>query len=214
MGRKRLYSKEDVLLAIKRWLLEHNKPPTIEELRQSLEVGSKRTVLRYLRELEEDGDIRRWKGARGMQLLRAPGEGPMTVEVPIVGEVPAGPFMLAEQNIEGYVRLPVSLAGANRGEFFLLRVRGDSMNQARVKGHAIENGDLVLARQQPDAESGEIVIALVDGEATVKRLVKGPNCVLLKPESDNPEHGPILLEDEVAIQGVVRSVVKRGAELL
>lgn len=69
--------------------------------------------------------------------------------------------MLAEQNIEGYVRLPEDTVGARKGQFFLLRVRGDSMNLAQINDHRIENGDLVVVRQQPNAESGEIVVALV-----------------------------------------------------
>src|SRR2546430_1085738 len=106
MGRKPLLTKEQVLEAIHRWIVSHGDPPTIEELRRALDVGSSRTALRYLAPREQAGDIRRRSGARGVQPLRAPKGGLATVPVPIAGEVPAGPLMLAEQNVEGWVRLP------------------------------------------------------------------------------------------------------------
>jgi repressor LexA len=100
MGRQKLLNKEEVLAATHRWVVGHGVPPTVEELRKVLQVGSKRTVLRYLSWLEEDGDIERWSGARGLKLVRGPRKGLETRSVPLVGEVPAGPFMLADENIE------------------------------------------------------------------------------------------------------------------
>jgi repressor LexA len=212
--RKRALSKEQVLLAIRQWILHEGLPPTVEELRSVLKVGSTRTVLRYLRWLEDDGEIQRWSGARGLRLVKTGSQHAQTSAVPLVGEAPAGALMVAEQNIEGWVRLPkeyLKPAGAN---FFLLRVRGDSMNQAIVKEQHIESGDLLLVRQQATARSGEVVVALVDEEVTIKRLVKGEDYFLLKPESTNPKHRPIILNRDFQVQGVISRVLKRGSELL
>lgn len=212
--KKKALSKEQVLLAIRRWILHEGLPPTVEELRNVLKVGSTRTVLRYLRWLEDDGEIERWSGARGLRLVKTGSQHAQTSAVPLVGEAPAGALMVAEQNIEGWVRLPkeyLKPAGAN---FFLLRVRGDSMNQAVVQEQRIESGDLLLVRQQATARSGEVVVALVDNEVTIKRLVKGEDYFLLKPESTNPKHRPIILNRDFQVQGVISRVLKRGSELL
>jgi repressor LexA len=214
MGRKKLLTEQQVLDAINRWQLEKGVPPTIEELRRTLKLGSTRTVLRYLRWLEERGTIERWVGARGLRTLKALGRGTETRPVALVGEVPAGPTMIAEENHEGWIRLPKELLKPTGSRFFLLRIRGDSMNRVKVEGDKIENGDVVLVRQQAVANSGDVVVALVDGEATVKRLVRGPNYTVLKPESTNPKHQPIVVRSGFQVQGVVRRVLKRGSEFL
>lgn len=214
MGRKKLLTKDQVLAAINRWIVLNSVAPTLQELQEVLELGSSRTVLRYLRWLEAEGDIRRRSGARGIQLLRIPKKGLETVPIPIVGEAPAGPFMVAEQNIEGWVRLPKEYVKPPSAKFFLLRVRGDSMNRAKVADDRIEDGDLVLVRQQQTADPGEVVVAVVDGEATIKRLAKGPGYYLLRPESSSEEHQPILVGPEFSVQGVVRRILKTGSDLL
>lgn len=212
MGRKRQLDKEQVLGAIHDWLVEHGVPPTIEELRAKLKVGSTRTIVRYLQWLEEGGDIERWPGARGLKLLRGGKMGVETVAVPLVGEVPAGPFMVAEENIEGWIRLPRTALKPSSAKFFLLRVRGDSMNKATVDDKHIENGDLVIVRQQPTAHTGDIVVAIIDGEATVKRFGQGPHYFVLKPESKNPDHRPIIVNHDFTVAGIVYGLLKKGAE--
>ena len=213
MPREKLVRKEEVLAAIRNWLVHHGHPPTVEELRNLLGVGSKRTVLRYLEWLKEEGDLERWPGARGMRLLRHPGQGLETIGIPLVGEIAAGTPILAEENYEAWLRLPKTAAPAG-GRYFLLRVRGDSMNLAKVGSDRIEDGDLLLVRQQATADENTIVVALIDGEATVKRLSRGHGFYALKPESSNPDHRPILVEDDFQVQGVVTKVVKNGVELL
>ena len=126
MPRNKTFSKAEILTAIQRLLARRGVPPTVEELRAALKVGSNRTVLRYLKWLEDEGDIERWPGARGIRLRRAPGEGLATRAVPLLGEAPAGPLMVAEERHEGWLRLPVELAKPRGADFFLLRVRGDS----------------------------------------------------------------------------------------
>ena len=213
MGRKKLLDKKTVLEAIHDWLVQHGVPPTVEELRAVLHLGSTRTALRYLQWLEEDGDIERWSGARGLKLLREQKSGLETASVPLVGTVSAGSLMVAEENIEGWLRLPKTTLKPSSAKFFLLRVRGDSMNKATVNGDRIESGDLILVRQQPVAEPGEIVVAIIDGEATTKRLQKEPNFFVLRPESTNPAHKSIMVDDDFRIAGVVCNVFKNGASL-
>jgi len=214
MGKDKLLTKEQVLATISRWILHYGMPPTVEELRRALKVGSTRTVLRYLRWLEDEGDIERWPGARGLRLLKTIKERAETLSVPLVGEAPAGSLMVAEENLEGWVRLPKEFLAPPSAKFFLLRVRGNSMNKATVEGERIESGDLVVVRQQPVARSGDIVVALIDGEATIKRLVQGQGYFLLKPESTNPTHKPIILNQDFHVQGVISRVLKKGSELL
>lgn len=212
MAPSRKASAALVAEVIARLLAETGQPPTIEELREELGVGSTRTVLRYLQELEEAGVIERWSGARGLRLLRQPSVSDQTIEVPLVGEAPAGALMDAVENRLGSVR--IARPRRDREQLYLLRVRGDSMNQADVGGRLIESGDLVLVRRASTADSGDIVVALVDGQATIKRLKLGPHYVVLRPQSSNPAHTPIIIEGEVAVQGVVIDVIKQGEAAL
>lgn len=213
MPRRKQLTREQVRSAIARLILDRGTPPTIEELKRALGVGSKRTVLRYLQWLEEEGDIERWPGARGLRLRRAAAGDVETRAIPVVGEAPAGALMAAEQNVEGWVR--VFRQSLNpRATYFLLRVRGDSMNRAQVDGGCIENGDLVLVRQQATAEPGSIVVALIDGQATIKRLVGGSGYYVLKPESTTSSHQPIIVDQEFRVQGVVCRVIKAGAKII
>ncbi len=213
MTRKKLLRKQTVLDAINHWILEHGLPPTIQELRKVLKVGSDRTVLRYLSWLEEEGDIERWPGSRGLRPLKHGTNDVVTRPIPLVGQAPAGPLMIAEENRRGFVQLPIDWLRSN-ARYYLLRVNGDSMNKALVHGELIENGDLAVVEQRSSAEPNEIVVALIDGQATIKRLVRGPNYWVLKPESVNPGHSSIMLDSDFSIQGVVVRVLKRGAFLL
>jgi len=215
MARPKLMTKEQVVDALSRWFIRNSVPPTVEELRKLLGVGSTRTVLRYLDALKEGGYIDRWSGARGLRMRRGPtARGLETRLVPIVGEAPAGQLMPAEENMLGQVHVPKEFLKPPGSKFFLLRVRGNSMNRAKVEGQTIEDGDLVLVRQQERADAGKIVVALVDGEATIKRLAEGPDYYVLKPESTSPKHRPIIVTQDFQIQGVVCKVFKKGEELL
>jgi len=186
----------------------------VQELRRLLGVGSTRTVLRYLDVLKEEGYIERWSGARGLRMRRGTAASLETRLVSIVGEAPAGALMWAEENILGQVQLPKDFLKPSSAKFFLLRVRGDSMNRAKVEGQTIEDGDLLLVRQQERADPGKIVVALVNGEATIKKLVKGQGYYVLKPESTNSKHRPIIVAQDFRVQGIVCRVFKKGGELV
>jgi repressor LexA len=213
MGRRPLLTKERVLVALQRWTANHDRQPSVEELRRELGVASTRTVFRYLQMLEEDGAIERRPGAPGVKLLKPRSEGAQTRAVPIVGRVPAGALMLAEENIEGWLRLPKAMA-RQADKFFLLHVRGTSMNKATVEGGTIDDGDLILVRQQPVARNGDIIVGMVDGEATVKTLVKAPGYIILKPESKDNSHRPIVVDRDFRVAGKVTHVLKKGFGLL
>jgi len=124
-----------------------------------------------------------------------------TIDVPLVGTVPCGTPLLAEENIETY--LPITTALARKGnKYFLLRATGDSMNK-----EGIISGNILLVRQQSTAENGEKVVALVNDEATVKIFEKTPHAVILRPRSTNPIHKPIVLTDNCVIQGIVVAIL-------
>lgn len=207
MGRPKLLTKEQVVDALSRWFVRNSVPPTIEELRRFLGVGSTRTVLRYLDALKEEGYIE-------LRMRKGPASSLETRLIPIVGEAAAGQLMSAEENILGQVQLPKEFLKPPSAKFFLLRVLGDSMNRAKVDGQTIEDGDLVLVRQQERADSGKIVVALVDGEATIKKLIKGPGYYILQPESSNPKNRPIIVAQDFRVQGIAWRVFKKGVELL
>lgn len=213
MPRKPKLENTQVLKAIELAVARYGRPPTIEELRAQLRVGSTRTVLRYLQKLEDAGTIERWPGARGMRVKKRSIGGLRTITIPIVGEAPAGPLIVAEENREGWIHLSSDRVKSG-DHVFLLRVRGDSMNRASVHGKKIENGDLVLIRQQPDASDGAIVVALIDGQATIKRVRHGSDYVVLSPDSSNKNHRPFVVTDDLQIQGVVIDVLKRGERLI
>lgn len=214
MGRRPTLRTEQVLAAIQRWLADHADSPSIEELRRELRVGSTRTVFRYLQLLEEEGLIGRDRGGHGLRVLKPTHVGVQTRAIPIVGQVPAGPPMLAEENIEGWIRLPKNLASPASERFYLLRIRGNSMDRARVGRDLIEDGDLVLVRQRSTAQPKDIVVAMIDDEATVKRFIGGDGYYILRPESSDPKHKPILVERGFRVAGVVSRVFKKGSELL
>ena len=155
----------------------------------------------HLNQLERRGLIRRDPSkSRTVQLVQdaeVDKQRRNAVSVPVVGNVAAGAPILAEQNIEEHILLSSELA---QDGFFLLRVRGDSMINA-----GILDSDLVLVRPQQDAPTGAIVVALVDGDATVKRFERGNGHVRLVAE--NPAYEPIVTTN-VSLVGVVRGVIR------
>jgi repressor LexA len=170
--------------------------PTVREICAELGVSSTSTVHSDLRALREAGRIEMDEGLN--RSIRLPGA--QVVRAPLVGVVAAGEPILAAQRIERFI--PVSLKKARDKELFALRVRGDSMINA-----AILDGDIVIVERTPEAENGQIVVALLDDEATVKRFYRdespeGP-LIRLQPENDSME--PILLHD-VTILGRVLAV--------
>jgi repressor LexA len=176
-------------------------PPSVREIGEAVGLSSSSTVHNHLNQLERRGLIKRDPSkSRTVQLVQDAGVDQQrrnAVSVPIVGNVAAGVPILAEQNIEEHYLLPSEMA---QDGFFLLRVRGDSMINA-----GILDGDMVLVRPQQEAAQGTIVVALVDGEATVKRFERGNGHVRLVAE--NPAYEPIV-STNVNLVGAVRGVIR------
>jgi repressor LexA len=178
-------------------------PPTVREIQQAFGFRSVQTAREHLEALVREGRLSKEEGkARGYRIPRAAGEGGPTRWIPLLGRVPAGALDVAVEDLEGY--LPVQLERSTEAdELFGLRVQGESMT-----GEGILPGDVVIVRRQPSARSGEIVVALVGDEATVKRLRLRGRRVELHPA--NPSF-PVLVPDlqELRILGRVIEVRRR-----
>jgi repressor LexA len=193
------FRQKQVLEFITRNIDEQGYPPTLREI--SSEIGTSGTVsaLHHLEALERKGYIRREAGSsRGIILNREPR--PDIVQIPIVGQVQAGLPALAFEEIEGYY--PLEKLQIKGGTFFL-RVKGDSMIN-----DAIVEGDLALIRPQETAQNGDIVVAMVDGEATLKRFYRERDHIRLQPR--NPNMDPIIIPagEQVLIIGKVIKIVR------
>ena len=175
-------------------------PPTNREILKMLDLKSPRSIAQYLNVLEEGGYIKRGKGARNIKIIKSPYEmsdSSKTVKVPILGYVPCGTPFLAEENIESNIAISEKIAKPPY-KYFILRAVGDSMDKA-----GINDRDLVLVRQQMTANSGDIVVALINDEATIKKLCLHKDHITLEPSSTNPDHCSIILERDFRIQGIV-----------
>ncbi len=124
-----------------------------------------------------------------------------TTNIPLLGNVACGHPLFAEENIESEIPVSVELIRKDKN-YFILRASGDSMNEAKIN-----DGDLVLIRQEQVAENGDKVVALIEDEATIKEFWKQDNMIVLKPKSNNLEHQPIILTSNFKIQGIVEKVI-------
>jgi repressor LexA len=176
--------QKEVLEWVERFIEENGMPPTVREIGRGLDIDPPNVVY-FLKELQRKGYLRRGNlGARSLiidWMTSRPGGD--RYWIPEVGQVAAGQPILAEENIQGYVRIPEELM-PRTGEVFALRVRGDSMI-----GAGIHDGDLVVVQKQEEAQSGDVVVALVDGEATLKRLKRIGRRLWLQPA--NSRYQPI-----------------------
>ena len=201
---KQLNEKEKkVLEFITDAIRSEGYPPTVRDIQNALHIKSTATVHSYLARLEEKGYIRRDPGkSRSMRIGEEGGEkeNSRTTKVPVVGRVAAGTPILAVENYEGYVDFPVLNSPYSYSQLFALRIAGTSMINA-----GILDGDIVVVAKTNLVENGEIVVALVNDEATVKRFYKENGHFRLQPE--NPSMEPILV-DEVYILGKVVAVLR------
>lgn len=188
---------EQIKKSIEKTYEESGRSPSVRQIAK--EVGcSYSTVSRYIKEMVERGIIARSSGEYETEVISKMNMD--TVPVAVVGSVSCGPLTFAEENIEEYIKLPTSLLG--QGKFFILHASGQSMI-----GAGIEDGDLVVVRQQPTAEPGQIVVALVEDEVTLKRFYPDPEngCVRLHPENKRLKD---IIVDDCQIQGVAVKVLK------
>jgi repressor LexA len=191
--------QQRVLEVIRTSLRQRGQPPTVREIGQEIGVASSCTVQRHLDALERKGFIKRDRYKyRSIELANSPF--PVfarAINVPILGNIAAGSPILAVENIEDTFPLPAEIVGDD--EMFMLRVRGDSMINA-----GILDGDLVAVRQQPSADNGDIVAAMIDEEATVKRFFREADHIRLQPE--NPAYPPILSREVKVLGKVVLAI--------
>lgn len=200
--------QEEVFRFIHEQTQENRLPPTVREIGERFQISSTNGVRSILAALIKKGYIRRSpRLSRGIEIVNFSNENHFTpatsVEIPIVGRVAAGQPILAVQNLEGTVTVDRDFI-ANQPNVFALHVRGDSMINA-----GIFDGDLVFARQQNSAERGEIIVAQVDDEATVKYFHPQTNWIEL--HAANPKYTPIIVRPErsFSISGRVIGVMRK-----
>lgn len=196
--------------AIQKHIRDHGLPPTIREIMAHMNVAYPRGVQRHLEALEKKGYITRDSRSRGITLAERFRQAATDladlaeniIKVPLLGRIPAGGPMLAQENIEDWVTLPTDLTKGKR-DVFILRTQGDSMI-----GAGIFDGDLLIVQPQETANHGEIVVALIGDDATVKRFVQKDNLAYLKAE--NPKYSNIYPDQDWHIQGKVTAVVRQN----
>jgi repressor LexA len=200
--------QQEIFDFIRKYSAKYGYPPTVRDIGKAVGLASSSTVHAHLANLEKIGLLRRDPSKpRAIELLdRAVGSAVESVKgivrnegLPLLGSVAAGQPMLAEENIEEYVSVP-ELAGGSDGEY-LLRIRGESMKEA-----GILEGDHVVVHPQETATDGDIVVALLGEEATVKRFFREPDHVRLQPENETME--PIRSK-EVKVLGRVVGLLRR-----
>ncbi len=203
--KKNLLSDKEIetIRQIRNSLMHKGRTPSIRELMVNLGYRSPRSISLIIDKLIKKSILRR-RSDGYLQLIRNLDDDLMraqTVDVPLVGTVACGTPVLAEENIEAMIPVSVKLARTPH-KYFLLRANGDSMNDKNIN-----DGDLVLVRYQTTAESGDIVVALIDNEATIKEFHVSGEMIILKPRSLNIQHKPIVLTSDFQVQGIVISVI-------
>jgi repressor LexA len=217
-GKELTTTQGNVLDYLKNFLREKGFPPTLREIASHFGLKGPKGPQKTLHILERKGYIRKTPGgSRAIEILKPKigghsglfyeknvGSASMpTVSLPIVGRVTAGEPILAIENIEGYINFDRSLVSSE--DVFLLRVQGDSMIEAHI-----QDGDFALVKPQKDAENGEIVVALIDDEATIKRIFKKRDLIRLEPA--NPQMQPLVVkkgEKKVTIIGKVIGIFRK-----
>ena len=200
MANQRGDTQAKILAYIEKATLQKGYPPSVREICDATGLKSTSTVHGHLIRLEKKGLL--YRDSMKPRAISVPSDHQMyrteMINVPIVGRVSAGSPILATENIEDYIALPQSMLG--EGEYYVLGVRGESMIEA-----GIMDGDYVVVRKQPTAYNGDIVVAMVEDDATVKRFYRENGHFRLQPENSTME--PIIVP-EVTILGKVVSLYR------
>ena len=178
-------------------------PPSIREIGKALGISTLKGVTCHLEALERKGFIDRNSSARGIKInfLEDLFLSTHIIKLPLIGQVAAGKPILSEQSIEEYISVPKHMVGANTQGAYLLRVKGDSMID-----DAIFDGDIIIVRSGLQASNGDIVVAVINGEATVKRFYKEKSKVRLQPSNDKYE--PIIVKEDFQLAGKVIGLMR------
>jgi repressor LexA len=187
---------------IRRYVDSNQEPPTIAEIGRQFQMRSSASVHAVLKALEREGLIKRTPNvSRGIEIIQQSDAGEEDNEVPLLGTVAAG-FPIEAILTHDTISVPKNLQG--RGRTFALRVRGDSMVDENI-----QDGDIIIVASQQTAENGQVVIALIDNQATVKKFYREPDFIRLEPA--NPQFKPIFIKtpERIQIQGVVRGLIRK-----
>lgn len=195
---EKLTEKQELVLKIVRdFFLDNGYAPSLTELQTLLNITTKRGVVSHLEALERKGYIIRTSEPRGIQIVQESDDEEVyeyLVGIPILGYANAGtPLVLAQEQSLGTLQADRSLVG-QKEDLFALIVKGDSMNLKEVSGKRLEEGQYLVVQKTSDIDDGDVVVAIVDGCATVKSMKKGDDVVILYPQSSNPIHKPIYLD--------------------
>jgi len=198
-------TQKKVLNFLKNFIKNKGFPPTLREIATHFGLKGPKAPQKTIAILERKGYLRRVPGgSRAIEILGgSPFHAGQILSLPIVGRVRAGEPILAIENIEGYINLDRDLVSSE--DVFLLRVQGDSMIEAHI-----QDGDFALVKPQPHAENGEIVVALIEDEATIKRIFMKKDLIRLEPA--NPSMEPIVVkkgEKKIAIVGKVVGIFRK-----
>jgi repressor LexA len=188
-----------IIDCIEKEYIDNGNIPTMREIALKLGI-SKSCVSKYIAEMQKKGMLEHtngWHNIKTSNMTKVKNE---ALYLPVVGSIACGTPLLAEENIETYLPIPKDFLGC--GSFFILRANGNSMINV-----GIDSGDLVIVRQQETAEKGQIVVALIDDEATLKRyyIDARKKKIRLHPENDNMQD---MYFDKISIQGVAVKVIK------
>ncbi len=179
--------------------------PTVRELMKELDYRSPRSASLIFQSLLNKGFLKKDNNGKykldELNSNQNKIDRTITVNIPLLGNIACGLPILAEENIE--TQIPIAKDFIKDGyQYFILRAVGDSMNLS-----GINDGDLLLIKQQVTAQNGDLVVALIDDEATVKEFIKRNDIIILKPNSDNEIHQPIILTSNFRIQGIVEKII-------
>lgn len=189
--------QEEVLKVIRDFFLDYSYAPSLTELQSILKINTKRGVVSHLEALEKKGYIIRTSEPRGIQVVNDSDEEEVyeyLVGIPILGYANAGtPMVLAQEQNMGILQVDKTLL-KNKKDLFGLIIKGDSMNMRSIDGKSLEEGHYLVVQKNAQYEDGDVVVAIVDGCATVKNIKREKNLVILYPKSSNPIHKPIYLD--------------------
>lgn len=188
--------QEDVLRAIKRCYLENGYAPSLNELKDELGISTKRGVVVHLVALEKKGYIFRTSQPRGIHMVEDDEQivYDYLVGVPVLGYANAGiPMVSAEEENLGVLKIDQNLIGRKK-DLFALIIKGDSMDRAEIHGEQLSNGKYIIVQKDAEFEEGDIVVAIIDNSATVKRIHRSKDMIVLYPESSNPANMPIYID--------------------
>jgi len=189
--------QEEVLKTVRNFFLDNGYAPSLTELQILLNINTKRGVVSHLEALEKKGYIIRTSEPRGIQVVNDNDEEEVyeyLVGIPILGYANAGtPMVLAQEQNMGILQVDKTLL-KNKKDLFGLIVKGDSMNMRSIDGKSLEEGHYLVVQKNAQYEDGDVVVAIVDGCATVKNIKREKDLVILYPKSSNPIHKPIYLD--------------------